>query len=61
MGEAVGSGVGAMMAEIMKEMCLGPGGYTLSYVYTIMKNELSCFRFDKQAGTARSSNVDIKT
>ena len=47
------------MAQIMKEMCLGPGGYTLSYVYTMMNNELSCFRFDKQAGTARSSNVDI--
>ena len=32
-GVAVGSGVGAVMAEIMEAMCLGPGGYTLSFEY----------------------------
>lgn len=35
-GVAVGSGVGAVMAEIMEAMCLGPGGYTLSFEYTKM-------------------------
>ena len=47
------------MAEIMEAMCLWPGGYTLSFVYTKMINELSCLRFGKQAGTSRSSNADI--
>ena len=49
------------MAEIMEAMCLGPGGNTLSFVYTKMINELtlSCLKFGKQAGTVRSSNADI--
>ena len=55
----MGSGVGAVMAEIMEAMCLGPGGYRLSFVYTKMINELSCLRFGKQAGTTRSSNADV--
>ena len=57
----MGSGVGAVMAEIMEAMCLRPGGYTLSFVHTKMINELSCLRFGKQAGTARSSNADIRS
>ena len=47
------------MAEIMEAMCLGPSGYTLSFVYTKMFKELSFLRFGKQARTSRSSNADI--
>ena len=42
------------MAEIMEAMCLGPGGCTLSFVYTKMINELIKLFKIRQAGGDRA-------